>query len=40
MDKTKTTKKIKSNKPQIYKPITPPPLNLVSFTFRPLQTKK
>ena len=40
MDKVKPIKKIKSNKPQIYKPITPPPLNLVTFTFRPLQTKK
>ena len=40
MDKTKITKKIKSNKPKIYKPITPSPLNLVTFSFRPLQTKK
>ena len=40
MDKTKTTKKNKSNKPSIYKPIAPPSLNIVTFTFRPLQTKK
>ena len=40
MDKIKTPKKNKPKQPPPSQPTEAPPLNIVTFTFRPLQTKK
>ena len=40
MDKIKTPKKNKPKQPPPNQPTEAPPLNIVTFTFRPLQTKK
>ena len=42
MDKTDSKPKRvhKPKQPPPYQPIEAPPLNIVTFTFRPLQTKK